>query len=160
MSTSLPLLLVVGVLVMAACVGDDPAVQGGSSGTVTGPDGGGGTTNDGAASGGDSATGTDSSTPSCACVDTGASLLCGATKTACGDYGCAEATAETAAHCRRFDPTGLVEPTDLIVAGLKDYTGKNLKSPNTGQTSPHHKIENRLTDQSESKAQQTMHGWP
>ena len=133
MSTSLPLLLVVGVLVMAACVGDDPAVQGGSSGTVTGPDGG-GTPNDGAASGGDSATGTDSSTPSCACVDTGASLLCGATRTACGDYGCAEATADTAAHCRRFDPTGLVEPTDLTVAGLKDYTGKNLKFfTDTGQ---------------------------
>jgi len=133
LTTSIPLLLGAGALVMAACVGDDPGVGGGSSGTtVTDPDGG-ATTNDGAVSNGDSATGTDSSTSSCSCVDTGASLRCGAMTTAC-DYGCAEPTADTPAHCRRFDPTGIVDPTDLTVAGLKDYKGKNFKFfTDTGQ---------------------------
>ena len=38
-----------------------------------------------------------------------------------------EPAGAVAAHCRRFDPTGAIEPEDLALAGLMDLVGKNLK---------------------------------
>ena len=111
---------------LAACVGDeaasppngttDPGAEAGGPGTdgssTTTPDGG--------------TPGVDSGCAAAACVDNGAALGCGATKTTC-DYGCAEPTGTTAAHCRAFDPSGAVDPTDLAVAGVKDFAGHDLK---------------------------------
>ncbi len=129
---------------LAACVGDDTAA---TPGGITDP----GTEAGGPGADGSSTNNPDGSTPgvdsgcaAAACVDNGAALGCGATKTTC-DYGCAEPTATTAAHCRAFDPSGAVEPTDLAVAGVKDYAGHNLKFfTDTGRiTSPDESMEIR-----------------
>ncbi|CAN5219052.1 hypothetical protein BH09MYX1_BH09MYX1_09650 [soil metagenome] len=47
-------------------------------------------------------------------------------KQACA-LGCADAAGVTPAHCLEFDPTGPIDSTDLVVQGVKSFTGKNLK---------------------------------
>ena len=117
---------------VAACVGDDPGASGpGDTGADGGPGGGGdGSVMPGTDGSVGPGTDGDSDAATCtaaACVDNGASLSCGGgPKTAC-TYGCAPATGATAAHCRVFDPTGSVEPTDLTQAGLMDFSGTDLK---------------------------------
>jgi hypothetical protein len=116
---------------VAACVGDDATPAGGGD---TGMDGGGGPGSDGSVGPGTDGSvmpGSDSGmdagcTVAPACADNGASLSCGASKVACAN-GCAPPAGSTAAHCRVFDPTGSVEPSDLSQTGLMDFTGKNLK---------------------------------
>ena len=115
---------------VAACVGDDAATPG--TGGDTGMDGGPGMDGtvspgtDGSVSPGSDSGSDAGCTVAQACVDNGASLSCGGAKVAC-TYGCAPAAGGIDAHCRVFDPTGAVEPSDLTQAGLMDFTGKNLK---------------------------------
>ena len=109
---------------IAACVGDDSA----ASGTNPGAEGGAGGDSaigpgaDSSNGGNDSSSGTDGG--ACTCANASTALSCSGTTKAC-PYGCAEPTATDPAHCRQFDPTGAVEPSDLTIAGLKDFTGKN-----------------------------------
>lgn len=120
-------LLVGGAAVIAACVGDDSAVSGTGPGTTEGGAGADSTVGSGGDGGNgnnDSSVGADGG--ACACASASTALSCSGTTTAC-PYGCAEPTATDPAHCRQFDPTGAVEPTDLTVGGLKNFTGKNLK---------------------------------
>ena len=120
------LLLAGGAPAIAACVGDEATGAATSQGDDGGPgrDSAVGSGGDGGNGGTDSSVGADGG--ACSCANAGAALSCSGTTTTC-TYGCAEPTATDPAHCRQFDPTGAIEPSDLVIAGLKDFSGKNLK---------------------------------